>query len=451
MRTTAHTLPAVVRELIDENPFACRAVLQVVSLDWSTEVPTAAVSCEAQPRLLVNRGFVESHCRTETELKALLLHEFLHVLLRHTESVGPLSDEQHIAWDAVINALIHRSMGPAYSALMSRYYAEEKGVRQLLRPPRPREASALRRHQGRPSTENLIASAWHGLYVDGKLVADDIADIARDLARSRRGSSETLLLGDHEAARGAGATEKPITGPLREALDRALSTMNGSGIWREPRTGVLAAELTSLRAMQQHESDVRLWRAETLAVLRRHLSPDRRAARQLEADAEYRLPVLGASDRRAFARALWSSLIPDSAWPHAAPLARASAQVYLDVSGSMHAEMPHIVALLARLGGMIRRPFWAFSDTVVPARIQGCRLVADTTGGTGMRCVLQHLAKTRPSAAVVVTDGFIEPITTTDVKAAAATRLHAIVTREGSPFALSKAGIPYTQLRRIPA
>ncbi len=446
MRTTAHTLPAVVRELIDENPFACRAVLQVVSLGWSTEVPTAAVSCEAQPRLLVNRGFVESHCRTETELKALLLHEFLHVLLRHTESRGPLSDEQHIAWDAVINALIHRSMGPEYSALMSRYYAEETGVRRLLRPPRERESG-----RGRSAEENLISSAWQGLYVTGRLVADDIEGIARDLARAGRGFGETLLLGDHDAARGAGATEKPITGALREALDRALSTMNGSGIWREPRTGVLAAELTSLRAMQQHESDVRLWRAETLAVLRRHLSPDRRAAKQLEADAEYRLPVLGASDRRAFARALWSPLIPDSAWPHAAPLARASAQVYLDVSGSMHAEMPHIVALLARLGGMIRRPFWAFSDTVVPARIEDGRLVADTTGGTSMRCVLQHLAKTRPRAAVVVTDGWIEPLTSTEVKAAAATRLHAIVTREGSPFALSKAGIPYTQLRRIPA
>jgi hypothetical protein len=67
-----------------------------------------------------------------------------------------------------------------------------------------------------------------------------------------------------------------------------------------------------------------------------------------------------------------------------------------------------------------------------------------------MGCVLEHIAQTHPSAAVVVTDGWIEPITRQQAQAAGSTRLHAIVTRQGSPHALAQAGIAYTQLRRIP-
>ena len=55
--------------------------------------------------------------------------------------------------------------------------------------------------------------------------------------------------------------------------------------------------------------------------------------------------------------------------------------VYLDVWGSMNAEMPYIIALLGRPSRYIRRPFWAFSDRVAPALIKDGKLVASTTGG----------------------------------------------------------------------
>jgi hypothetical protein len=124
--------------------------------------------------------------------------------------------------------------------------------------------------------------------------------------------------------------------------------------------------------------------------------------------------------------------------------------VYLDVSGSMNAEMPLIVALLGRLSGWIRRPFWAFSTEVVPAVIEGGVLRTGTSGGTSLECVLRHLANTRPPSAVIVTDGYVEAIPRERLAALAATRLHAIVTRDGNPALLQKAGIPYSQLGRLP-
>ena len=68
-----------------------------------------------------------------------------------------------------------------------------------------------------------------------------------------------------------------------------------------------------------------------------------------------------------------------------------------------------------------------------------------------MACVLRHIEKTKPASAVVITDGYIEGLNRKHVqKWLGRTRLHAIVSRDGSPAAIANAGIPYTQLARIP-
>jgi hypothetical protein len=165
----------------------------------------------------------------------------------------------------------------------------------------------------------------------------------------------------------------------------------------------------------------------------------------------YRIPVLSPSDRRAFLKAQWSAFLPESAWEGQRSMRDGSAQVYLDVSGSMNTEMPMVIALLNRLGPHIRRPFWAFSDKVAPAVIERGQLRTSTTGGTSMQCVLEHVAKTRPDAAIVVTDGFIEAISRNQVAKTQGTRLHVLVTRSGNPGLIAKAGLPYTQLEKVPA
>ena len=98
--------------------------------------------------------------------------------------------------------------------------------------------------------------------------------------------------------------------------------------------------------------------------------------------------MLSTSDRRAFLRATWSPFLPEAQWSATALRPEGRAQVYLDVSGSMNAEMPLVVALLGRLSHWIRRPFWAFSTEVVPAVIEGGVLKAGTSGGTSLACVL---------------------------------------------------------------
>ena len=185
---TARDFHNVYRELIDENPLAIRAVLKVLRVEFTDTVPTLAVTCEQRPRLLVNLAFVREHCRTEAHVKAVVCHEFLHVLLRHTERFTALTRPEHLAVDAVINAIIHRSLGPDYSGMMSRYYADERGVARLLRPPTLRGAGS--HAEGRTGAVPCVraprrSACWQRgrVCTTGRLVADDIRDLARDLVK----------------------------------------------------------------------------------------------------------------------------------------------------------------------------------------------------------------------------------------------------------------------------
>ena len=430
---------ALYQELIEENPFAVRAVLKVLQVEFTETVPTLAVTCETRPRLLVNLAFLKKHCRTDQHVKAVICHEFLHVLLRHTERIAGFSPAEHVAFDAVINAIIHRELGDDYSEFMSRYYAKEKGVRRLLRPPTRTERT--------PDfgSRSPLMRAWVSLY-NGLLIADDIADLAKDVLDVKTvPSTGTVLIGGHDQTEFVG--ELPEV--LQEALDQALKSMNGCGIWRSPKERGVGAN--AYRAAIPGVSEgVQRWRRETLEVLRRHLVPDPKAVRHDTRPLHFTVPVLSPGDRRATLRALWSPLLPEALWSTEQRLRSGTAQVYLDVSGSMNAEMPLIIGLLARLGSFIHKPLWAFSNVVAKAEIVNGRLLADTTGGTSMACVLEHIAETRPAAAVVVTDGYIETLSPGLLAGVRGTRLHVIVTRDGSPAMLHQAGISYSQLSRLP-
>jgi hypothetical protein len=444
------------QELIDENPFAIRAALRILKVEYTTEISTLAVTCEIQPRLLVNLEFLGKHTATESQTKAVVVHEFLHVLLRHTEGRQPLTAARHLAFDAVINSIIHRQYGEVYSSMMSNYYATCPGLQKLLRPMNPEELHWL---QEFPDNVPQWARMWNSLYA-GRLIADVIELLANTLgdqlltpSRSRTrgpfgleigGEGDPFLLGNHADL------GREIEGELARAVESALKQMNGHGIWRSPRERGIGGPLVN-SLFTEDRAPTKRWEAKTLALIKRYVTPDRHSRARTEELWSYRIPVLSPADRRAFLRAQWSPFLPESSWEGQRFKQDGTAQVYLDVSGSMNAEMPMIIGLLNRLGRHIRRPFWAFSDKVAPAVIEKSQLRTSTTGGTSMQCVLAHIAKTRPDAAIVITDGFIEPISRKQVVTTHGSRLHVLVTRNGNPALIAKAGIAYTQLQKVPS
>jgi len=446
-----HRFRSILLELIDENPFAIRAILKLLDVEFTQSIATLAVTCEDKPRLLVNLAFVEEHCSGDSEVKAVICHEFLHVLLRHTEEHRQPTFVRNLAADAVINAIIHRQYGSDYSSFMARYYADTPDLKKLLRPMNEEERAWMTSKHGSGELPQW-ANAWDALY-RGKLVVDDIEALALELNKKeflRRSSGPFTLredgdalpddfLGNHE---NMGADLPDV---LQEALKESMKEMNGDGIWRAP--GKRGVGTNSYEALYTAKDEGLLrWRKTTLEILKRHLTPDKHSQGRRNEAEQYRLPVLSPNDRRSFLRSLWAPFLPDSSWDRSIAKRSGTAQVYLDVSGSMSAEMPLIVALLGQVSNYVRRPFWAFSDVVAPAIIEKGQLKAQTTGGTSMACVLEHVAKTRPESAVVVTDGYIETLNKKLVAKIAGTRLHVLVLRDGNPEKLRRAGLSYTQL-----
>ena len=453
---TPQLFDALLQELVDENPFAIRAALRILKVEFTEDIATLAVTCETQPRLLVNLSFLIANAHTETQVKAVIIHEFLHVLLRHTEGRQPLTPARHLAFDAVINAIIHRQYGETYSSMMSSYYGESSGLQKLLRPMNQDELEWFNKNNTIAPT---WARAWNALYA-GRLIADDIENLAETLAdyvltgQSRKkvgpftlekGSLDISdLLGNHADL------GQEAEGELAKALDSALKQMDGHGIWRSPHDrgigGTLADTLFSA-----DNAPMRRWETKTLTLIKKYITPDRHSRVRGEELWTYRIPILSPADRRAFLRAQWSPFLPESSWEGHRLKHSGTAQVYLDVSGSMNHAMPLIIGLLNRLGRHIRRPFWAFSNEVAPAVIEKGNLKTSTTGGTSMACVLEHVAKTRPYAAIIITDGYIEALDRRLVVKAAGTRLHVLVTRDGNPNLIQRAGLPYTQLDEVPS
>jgi hypothetical protein len=444
MRWTDERFDNVLLELIEENPLAVRPVLKILRRRFTEDVSTLAVTLTDPPELLINPNFVQEHCKTEEHLKAVLFHEFLHVILGHTMRFKEVSRVQNVALDAAINAIIFRQCGPEYASLFAEYYAEQTGVAKLLRPRSDKEKLETQKRLAFGSdTRTQLERSWDALY-EGKLVSDDVLELAETLAAQGEAvlTKGKVLIGNHE---GVGV---PVSGALADAVEEALRQMNGSGIWRAPNGhGVGAYEYRPVFTAADEKLD--RWKAQTLNALRKALIPDPRSTLIEHRESFHRLPVLSPKDRRAFLRASWSPFIPEADNASSAEFPLGYANVYLDVSGSMDAEMPLIVSLLNQVRKAIRMPFWAFSTTVSPARIESGRLETASTGGTSMSCVLAHLAKTKPSCAVVFTDGYIEAVDRQMLNNCSGTRLTAIVTRDGNPSALHKAGIPYIQLEKL--
>ena len=440
---------AILAEMTEENPLAVRAVLRILTTEFTDQVPTLAVTVEERPRLLVNLEFVSQHCRTDSEVKAVLMHEYLHVLLRHTESTRVLTPARHLALDAIINAIIHRQLGPEYSAMMGRYYAAEQGIRCLLRPLTLDERRRYGRFPASPRPANgpQWVTAWHQLYA-GCLIADDVEELAETALPEMPEGVPEGLLGNHDFD--ADLEPKPLPRRLGEAVRRSLKEMNGDGIWRSPRDhGVGANPYQAL--FNAADDPAASWKRQALVVLRRHLAPDRHSSNRRPVDQNWRIPVLSPGDRRAFLAASWLPYLPEAVWSGTVHKPEGTAQVYLDVSGSMNAEMGLLIALLGRLSRWIRRPFWAFSDELAPAVIENGQLKTSTSGGTSLACVIAHLEKTRPSSAVIITDGYIERLPAGTGGDLRPTRVHALVSRDGDPSLLNAAGIATTQLPRIPS
>lgn len=433
---------AILGELIDESPLACHAVLSLTCIEFTDAVPTLAVTLGERPVLKVNLEFLGKHARTEAHVKAVVLHEFLHIILGHTCQLPRMNAALNVALDAVINSILHRRLGEEFSSFFAQYYAECRGVTRLLRPPAGGE---FRPPPGaHPTLKTLVET--HRRLMNGGILADDVLELVQQMSEAGLGSVLPFalphgrhFLGSHDD------TPRTVSPIVVDAITRTLQSWNEHGVFRAPARLRADPACLTVKALPP---EFMQWQRTTWQILRDHITRDPRSACMDEVPRTALLPVLSAADRRAFVRTLWNPIIPESRWKLAERRPSGTCQVYLDVSGSMNAEMQALVDLLARLRRHIRSPFWAFSDEVQPAKIRDGQLLTSTSGGTSMNAVLKHVVSTLPGRAVVITDGYIEPCDPVLLSRLRAARqdIFVLLSRDGSSRQIEDAGLPWRQL-----
>lgn len=453
MHLNADYFESILEDLIDENMLACAAVLRILDVRYTDTVPTLAVTTQDRPRLLVNLDFVRTHCQGETGVKTLLLHEFLHVLLNHTMDFKTVTPALNIALDAVINSIIHRLAGVEYSSFFRKYYREASGVLRLLAPPNLSPGYVRPKGRGEARITRILGNLYAG-----KLVVEDIHDLAQQL--SVPAGIEHFLLGNHDDLEKpdkagedttADADAKDAVTVLSEAVDDSLRQMDASGIWREAKLPGMGSALAGTDIFGTSDS-LRDWQRDAWRVLGRCLTDDENNRQTTSVDIPVTLPVLTPSDRRAWLRAGWSPILPSALSTTCVPRRETgqTAQVYLDVSGSMTAELTALVGLLWKLRRHVRSPFWSFANTVEPAEIVDGQLKTRGSGGTDLNPVLEHILKTGPQKALIITDGYVGGIDPTLLdQVQSRQQLYGIVSRDGTTGPFLQAGIEYAQLGRF--
>ena len=120
MENSTELLVARVLNAVPAASYEMSALLSILRIDVSSDIETAAVSCQRRPVLRINPGFVDTWCKTDEHLFLLVMHELHHVLLGHTRLFPRVTPLHNIAFDAVINALLcQRFPQQAYTSFFS--------------------------------------------------------------------------------------------------------------------------------------------------------------------------------------------------------------------------------------------------------------------------------------------------------------------------------------------
>ena len=408
-------------EAVPAASYEMRALLGLLRVEETREVPTAAVTCEKRPVLKVNPDFVAAHCRTDEHLFLLVMHELHHVLLGHTRLFPRPTRLHNLAFDAVINALLcARFPERAYHSFFLGYYGAETGPLRLLAPPDgpPVASPALRKlHELLYPRQGACATTFREVF----------ELLVKELAEGKGGgiALEGLLgshdEGDDDEGGNDWGTEGPLDAEVVEAIRKIVEK------WPQPPDPKRGRSLDDV--LREAKTPKASPGERVLAATRRALlasAPDAGGRRiRSSAHVPATLPFPVANDRRATVARLAGAEPLLFAGSLVSPRERTTgrAHVYLDVSGSMDPWLPCLYGALVRLADHVEPRLHCFSTNVVSVPMTeiaaGRR---SSTGGTNGAVALEHALKERERRLLLITDGYVGPVREDLAKRLRATR-----------------------------
>ncbi len=429
MKWTEKQIRYIIQDMADENPLACRALFAITAVKFTNKVSTMAVTLSKNPILKINLAFCQEHLQSEDDVKAILLHEFLHILLLHTEKYEVCNPLLNIALDAIINSIIYRYQGMKYAQFFMRYYPWKK------------MSFLLRKEPASPEEYAEIGDEWtnvHAKIYEGKYCADDLYELLSYLKEkiNIKDIEEIMLLGNH--------SDEQISEEIKKILDDILKKMDGTLIWNKPGTRGAGEKLhTEEQKIIRYKENK--WKQSTLHLLKKCLLPDKISKHEITT-REVMMPVMSSTDPRSIARFTYSGMIPMSKNESIRLSSAQLANIYLDVSGSMCNEINELISLLFHFKSFIKMPLWVFSNEVVAAKFNNGKLIYESTHGTSIGPVFEHIRKNNIEKCLIVSDGYVETITEIMLSNLRRENIIVLVSAAGNPQKFMDVKIPYLQL-----
>lgn len=391
--------------------YALAGLLRLVDVVETDAVPTAAVECHAQPRLLINPAFVAEHAHTPEKLMMLVLHEIHHVLLGHTRRLSGCTPADNFVFDCVINALLCRMFPqPAYTALFRDFYPDDAFPACLLRPPADWNP-AIRRVPVPPALAargfGPARQVYRSLYSTEGASYDDIRNVLRAfLARRQKLLAGVTLLGDHEgSAHGQATASANVLADAVEGIVRHWPSPP------DPMRGLAMNELLRDSRLRVQRMPSRRRQLRDLIGKVAGISAGGRGARRpMPVEIRIESPVPGADRRAMVSRALGATPLlfrTDLQSTQSIP-AQERVHIYVDVSGSMEGIKGALYGAVLDCEALVHPQVHLFSTQVAevtPAQMRAG--LCKSTGGTDIRCVTRHMVRHRVRRAVLLTDGHV--------------------------------------------
>jgi hypothetical protein len=469
-----------VRESVPPDHPVFGSMLQLLSIEPTDTIDTAAVTLGPRSRLLLGREFVRTNCRSDAHLQMLVMHELLHVLLGHTRLLTAVTLDENWASDCLINAQLCRLYPGREFTSFFRNLAAAEGPWSLIAPPRGWP-------QAPTFAPGLLGDVHRRLYDEHGVVDFELLALLRLLGPKLDPGEAHRLIGSHGTGAAAAGTrrshqlpqqpddastgedrhdaEKQASGRIgdtcaddatpptdvtpgadpgsldqgRDALERGQERRDRGTESLDGEPGLLGRDPNLTRAARAALSGVR-WLASaatagnggaTIEVMR-PLEPSAKARKALGAllvraadevgEARLRRRVTGVpaltpmpqpGDRRAQVQRLCGAqpLLWQAELAHLDTTRCSDVTVYVDVSGSMREWVPVLLAAVRDVGTLVRSPVLGFSTRVYP--ITRADLVAgrlQTTGGTHIDCVADHMLRTKVRHAALITDGHVQDL-----------------------------------------
>jgi hypothetical protein len=406
---------AIEEQVLDCFPsgsYALSALLRLVDIVESEQVPTAAVECRIQPRMLINPNFVSRHANTPERLLMLVMHELHHILLGHTTLFKTVTNIDNFVFDCVINALISR-MFPhdEHLSFLTEFYSDKKFPECLLRPPARWNGNtvkalpqAIRDLPGKFHTE--VAEVYRSLYSDTGITYQEVHDILPQLLNDD-GVAFAPLLGGHgedDATKGDLENRSPvlfdIVRGIVEEWPQPPDPIRGRSL-----ADIIEQETTSVGALPNNR-----------VILRSILMKvaDRKGFGRIRrfADSNMVTPTpIPLFDRRSTVlRALGGEpLFYTGSTTHRRLMPMADrVHVYVDVSGSMDGIKDVIYGALIDCKEWLHPCVHLFSTSISDVSHNDIRKgIVKSTFGTDVVCVAEHMKANNVRRACIITDGWV--------------------------------------------